>query len=516
MSKVNKNPVVTSYRSVQDLLTLKEWLYNFNETLDNRHRGIQRIKALGSRGRLPHAVEITALLTSVTLSDPHDKGNFTKQYDANILQLSYTMALIRFVNGLLDPFQQSNFAIPLHQLARNLKLPSLFVELRHMGTHEALPNLDILRIAKDKAMNWLFDNYWLTLNENLGYDDEEGDDEEGSNNEIGPVEGKLSEKDEKYVSKEYNKLAEVCDKIISGLKTFKKIRKQDLDKDYKYGNTTEIGSKYWKAIKSIKYFYEDDKNTLQIVQTLMYKNFLIYNFDKLDTTKKPTKKLNSLLIKLYKPLLDEFGIRFKVLLLFSIFYTLNHNEGDSPEVDLDTLVNYRIGFTIRHPDEITQLLDWTKYLMEDLISYEPKFSFTTMRGRVIDSRVDIIETLLNDIPSVVNSKRLEVLIALETSFIKSNLQNDTIKHQIKEAITNMKRELKIKNFAPPPSLDDILGLESSSDQQDEPSQLKRKQSEVDDDVKRYKSDDKVNSLPSTCYLFEPAKDWQPTAFGTFT
>ena len=168
--RLKRNPTIVCYRDVQELVILKDWLYNFDDSRDNRYRAIQKVKALSSRGKLPHAIESTSLLTSIILTDPSEGGS---NNDSNVLQLSYTMALIRFVNGLLDPFQQSNFAIPLHQLAKNLNLPSFFVELRHMGTHESLPNLNILRIASRQALNWLYDNYWNHVEETDDLEDSE-------------------------------------------------------------------------------------------------------------------------------------------------------------------------------------------------------------------------------------------------------------------------------------------------------------------------------------------------------
>ena len=53
----------------------------------------------------------------------------------------------------------------MHLLAKQLNLPTYFVELRHMGTHENLPSLDILRSTCSKALTWLYDNYWCHVEE---------------------------------------------------------------------------------------------------------------------------------------------------------------------------------------------------------------------------------------------------------------------------------------------------------------------------------------------------------------
>lgn len=67
------------------------------------------------------------------------------------------------MNGLLDPGQQSQFALPMHVLARNLNLPASFVEIRHAATHEALPSLSVLRTVAVRALDWLWTNYWSAV-----------------------------------------------------------------------------------------------------------------------------------------------------------------------------------------------------------------------------------------------------------------------------------------------------------------------------------------------------------------
>lgn len=67
------------------------------------------------------------------------------------------------MNGLLDPGQQSQFALPMHTLARNLNLPASFVEIRHAATHEELPSLSVLRTVAVRALDWLWTNYWSVV-----------------------------------------------------------------------------------------------------------------------------------------------------------------------------------------------------------------------------------------------------------------------------------------------------------------------------------------------------------------
>jgi ribosomal biogenesis protein LAS1 len=49
------------------------------------------------------------------------------------------------VNGIVDPLQVGAFARSIASIASQLGLPLWLVELRHAGTHEDLPSLDLLR-----------------------------------------------------------------------------------------------------------------------------------------------------------------------------------------------------------------------------------------------------------------------------------------------------------------------------------------------------------------------------------
>ena len=72
-----------------------------------------------------------------------------------------TLALIRFVNSLLDPLQRRDKNLPLSILASTAGLPASFVEIRHWGTHEtSLPGVEVLRDMGIRALEWLWHDYW--------------------------------------------------------------------------------------------------------------------------------------------------------------------------------------------------------------------------------------------------------------------------------------------------------------------------------------------------------------------
>ncbi|KAF8425125.1 Las1-like-domain-containing protein [Tirmania nivea] len=145
---------IVPWRSPADLLWVKEAFYPGPDAPDQRYDALTMVQAWSVRGKLPHAIEATAMLTEAIM---HDRPGASQLN----LQLSYSTAICRFVNGLLDPAQQSHFAISMHTLARNLNLPASFVEIRHAATHENLPSLAVLRTATSRALGWLWSNYWV-------------------------------------------------------------------------------------------------------------------------------------------------------------------------------------------------------------------------------------------------------------------------------------------------------------------------------------------------------------------
>lgn len=173
---------IVPWAQYDDLEELKKWFYpdklngsGQEKLMDMRLRAIQRVKSYQSKGSqyLPHVIDCTAQITSAILLDEEKSSNGNEHMVS--VRLGYTMSLIRFVNGILDPTQQSQFAIPLHTLAKRVGLSSWFVELRHLGTHEReMPSIDMLRIAAKEALIWLWDHYW---------NDDELEEEEDSSEE---------------------------------------------------------------------------------------------------------------------------------------------------------------------------------------------------------------------------------------------------------------------------------------------------------------------------------------------
>lgn len=111
---------------------------------------------------LPHALES---LLSILVALRQDNASDIGLSSSLSLRQSYATALIRLVNGLVDPLQSGTYARSILSIAAQIGLPAWLVELRHAATHEDLPSLELLRDGAKESLTWLLHNYFLpTLN----------------------------------------------------------------------------------------------------------------------------------------------------------------------------------------------------------------------------------------------------------------------------------------------------------------------------------------------------------------
>ncbi|KAI9314431.1 Las1-like-domain-containing protein [Dichotomocladium elegans] len=141
------------WTSFEEFQMVQQWLYS--DSPEEAQKGLDRVAAWASRGKLPPAIASTAAFVQLRL---RDRG--VPIITQNELRLQYAMSLIRFVNGIVDPLQRKAFIMAISDIAESLQLPLWFVELRHASTHEYLPGISILRDAADQALHWLHDYYW--------------------------------------------------------------------------------------------------------------------------------------------------------------------------------------------------------------------------------------------------------------------------------------------------------------------------------------------------------------------
>ncbi|RKO89803.1 Las1-like-domain-containing protein [Blyttiomyces helicus] len=155
-------PRTVPWSNQEEWETVYSWLYPTPEAFEPaamQELGVKRVKSWASRGKNPNAVEATAALVEVWLRDGCG-GSFPSSVTEHEIRLLYTVAFIRFVNGIVDRAQKGVYASSVASVARELGLPGWFVDLRHSGTHDRLPTLTILRSGCAQALKWLEANYW--------------------------------------------------------------------------------------------------------------------------------------------------------------------------------------------------------------------------------------------------------------------------------------------------------------------------------------------------------------------
>lgn len=132
------------------------------------------------RGAVPIAVHASVALASLLaggedVNASMDKALDVAEVEAMVMEpyfrrLALSMALIRLVNGVTDSLQPraaSAFARSVHDLANELRMPPLLVEMRHQATHNNLPQLPVLETAARQALVWLEQVYWLPQEESV-------------------------------------------------------------------------------------------------------------------------------------------------------------------------------------------------------------------------------------------------------------------------------------------------------------------------------------------------------------
>ena len=136
--------------------------YSISDT-ERIQQGLARVSTWSCRGRVPLSVQSTAQLLRIKLSD-----DLQQLKDSEVLRLAYSMALVRLVNGIVEPEQKTKtYAASVADTAERLGLPRWFVDVRHDATHTSLPSLSTLRMAASTAVTWLMSHYWDRQAEHL-------------------------------------------------------------------------------------------------------------------------------------------------------------------------------------------------------------------------------------------------------------------------------------------------------------------------------------------------------------
>ncbi|THH07946.1 hypothetical protein EW145_g3037 [Phellinidium pouzarii] len=166
-----KLPRRVPWATSAELDTVCTWIYADENDADAKTAAVNRLSAWRAITPLPHALEATlSLLSSVRLDHEFRSAQQPRRH-SDVPNLKYTIALsvrqayataiVRLVNGLVDPLQLGAFARSIAAIAAQIGFPQWLVELRHAATHEELPSLELLRAGAKEALAWLLHNYFL-------------------------------------------------------------------------------------------------------------------------------------------------------------------------------------------------------------------------------------------------------------------------------------------------------------------------------------------------------------------
>lgn len=429
---MNSHARLTAWRHKEDLLELRSLFYPNNSppqtiNLSQEHhtsiiKAISQVHLYSSRARIPHTLQSTAHLFAVLLIMNDDSSSDTSR-------LSASMALIRFVNGLLDPGQQSQYAIPLQVLAKKISLPSVFVEFRHAATHEGMPSFEMCERCTLGALEWLYSHYWNDIEAKIDVGDDEAEQE------------RLKQVEKKEV-----------DQLVTLWKQYRRVRRRDINKVVKPGDTTEIGREYWGCVHVLESKMTHENEWWKLTYEVMVQ--------RISSAKASFEQLK----KLYDPVIN---------------YSISNLQDEFIISLIDTLLGMCYEYTK------FKGLDMTKGFVSDL---EWKHAKQWCQWLILDKLDEHSDVTIGKIIDTVGKKPDEFHLDL-LKRLRSKLTNMDLIIQTDSKITslhNVLSESQSKRFN---NADDILGdLEI----------LKRRKLEV---------------KPNVIKLFEKHPNWEPKPFG---
>lgn len=147
------------WSSAAEFTQVFDLLFSSNGDPTAQRLAVSRLHAwsIRSPSSFPVSLAATASFVSQLLPPSEDAAERDEADEGLRRRLALSMAITRFVNGLVDPMQQGYYARSIGHIAEELGLPGWFVELRHRATHEDLPGEPVLleaatQVRTEKAL----------------------------------------------------------------------------------------------------------------------------------------------------------------------------------------------------------------------------------------------------------------------------------------------------------------------------------------------------------------------------
>ncbi|XAO23398.1 hypothetical protein I312_102176 [Cryptococcus bacillisporus CA1280] len=155
-----KTPRRVPWTSQAELTELYGMLFSPAADLESRRRSLARMSIYISSPSCPSFIHLLhSLVAAELLPYPPPRGAEESQR----MRMMMGMAIVRFVNGMVDPLQTGPYARPISHLAATLGLPPSLIALRHRATHEDLPPLPLLHQAVTQCIIYLHQNSFIPL-----------------------------------------------------------------------------------------------------------------------------------------------------------------------------------------------------------------------------------------------------------------------------------------------------------------------------------------------------------------
>eukprot|EP00794_Sanderia_malayensis_P012060 gene12060-13303_t len=151
----------TCWKDWQEWRHTYTMLYSFQD-IASQIEGLKLVDVWRSRkaSKLPVAVECTANLVAANI------GLSNSLFEDKDRTLSIAMALVRFVNSMVDQVQRGVYARSIQEIADEIEIPDWLVDIRHEATHASLPSIDVLELGLQVALRWLDEKYWKVTYDN--------------------------------------------------------------------------------------------------------------------------------------------------------------------------------------------------------------------------------------------------------------------------------------------------------------------------------------------------------------
>ncbi|GFV97436.1 ribosomal biogenesis protein LAS1L [Trichonephila clavipes] len=115
---------------------------------------------------LPVAVDATFALVRAVIQDMLFEVEKTFCLEGDI-QMLYSVALIRFVNVIVEQHKNVKFGRGASYLGIEQNIPSWIIDLRHEASHSFCPSLQHLRMAAERSLQYLEDTFWKPESANV-------------------------------------------------------------------------------------------------------------------------------------------------------------------------------------------------------------------------------------------------------------------------------------------------------------------------------------------------------------